>query len=108
MPKSLRGSDFGDFLKKCLLKDERDRWSADRLLGHSWIKHRMDHIQSPIRDDQNAPENADHGRKESPSSEVKENENEEPLPFYWISSSAQSRLQSEFSFLCNLGKGGFG
>lgn len=33
---------------------------------------------------------------------------EQPLPFKWVGSGGQSRLQSEFSFLCNLGKGGFG
>ena len=33
---------------------------------------------------------------------------EKSLPFHWIGSSGQSRLQSEFSFICNLGKGGFG
>ena len=37
-------SDFTDFLKKCLNKDERDRWSAPQLLEHSWIKNRLDHI----------------------------------------------------------------
>ena len=35
-------------------------------------------------------------------------EMEKSLPFHWIGSGGQSRLQSEFSFLCNLGKGGFG
>ena len=32
---------------------------------------------------------------------------ENSLPFHF-GSSGQSRLQSEFSFICNLGKGGFG
>ena len=41
-----------------------------------------------------------------------ENENddeelEKPLPFYWVGT-GQSRLQSEFSFLSKLGKGGYG
>jgi translation initiation factor 2-alpha kinase 4 len=43
IPKGLP-SDFTDFLKKCLNKDERDRWSAPQLLEHSWIKNRLDHI----------------------------------------------------------------
>ena len=43
IPKGLP-SDFMDFLKKCLNKDERDRWSAPQLLEHSWIKNRLDHI----------------------------------------------------------------
>ena len=30
-----------DFLRKCLLKDERERWSADQLLEHSFLKVRM-------------------------------------------------------------------
>ena len=44
-------SDFTDFLKKCLNKDERDRWSAPQLLEHTWIKLRIDHlpVQSPIQ-----------------------------------------------------------
>ena len=50
IPKGLT-SDFTDFLKKCLNKDERDRWSAPQLLEHTWIKLRMDHlpVQSPIQ-----------------------------------------------------------
>ena len=49
-PKGLT-SDFTDFLKKCLNKDERDRWSAPQLLEHTWIKLRIDHlpVQSPIQ-----------------------------------------------------------
>jgi serine/threonine protein kinase len=46
VPKGLL-PEFSDFVKKCLIKDERDRWSADQLLGHVWIKHRLENIQSP-------------------------------------------------------------
>ena len=43
------------------------------------------------------------------SSEIENNDEEleKPLPFYWVGT-GQSRLQSEFSLLCKLGKGGYG
>ena len=46
--------------------------------------------------------------KEPDESKQEGSEMEKSLPFHWIGSSGQSRLQSEFSFICNLGKGGFG
>ena len=46
--------------------------------------------------------------KEPDQSKQEGSEMEKSLPFHWIGSSGQSRLQSEFSFICNLGKGGFG
>ena len=46
--------------------------------------------------------------KEQDQSKQEGSEMEKSLPFHWIGSSGQSRLQSEFSFICNLGKGGFG
>ena len=91
--------EFSDFLQKCFIKDEKNRWSADQLLDHFWIKHpRISELNSPILEE----------KKEENLEENVENLVEKPLPFYWISSNNQSRLQSEFSFLCNLGKGGFG
>ena len=112
IPKGLM-SDFTDFLKKCLNKDERDRYGADQLLEHPWIKHRLDHnfmIQKPailhdVPDTDLIPhtENISDGEGKPDGFEM-----EKSLPFNWIGSSAQSRLQSEFSLICNLGKGGFG
>ena len=34
--------DFADFLKKCLDRDEHERWSSGQLLEHSWIKIRVE------------------------------------------------------------------
>ena len=41
--------------------------------------------------------------KEPDQSKQEGSEMEKSLPFHWIGSSGQSRLQSEFSFICNLG-----
>ena len=41
--------------------------------------------------------------KEPDESKQEGSEMEKSLPFHWIGSSGQSRLQSEFSFICNLG-----
>ena len=43
----------------------------------------------------------------SSETENDDEELEKPLPFYWVGT-GQSRLQSEFSLLCKLGKGGYG
>ena len=100
---------FIDFLKKCLLKDERDRWGVNELLEHTWIKHRIEHMPSPVGDcygDKMEPLTDELFKK---TDNMKDEEDEEkPLPFYWVGSGGQSRLQSEFSFLSKLGKGGFG
>ena len=42
--------------------------------------------------------------KEPDESKQEGSEMEKSLPFHWIGSSGQSRLQSEFSFICNLGR----
>ena len=93
-------SDFTDFLKRCLDKDERDRWTSCDLLEHKWIKQRIE--KSPFRD---------RDRNSCSSSSSPEPE-EEPLiqavPFTAIGGSGQSRLHSEFSFISKIGKGGFG
>ena len=102
---------FKDFLKKCLLKDERDRWSADQLLEHPWMKLRIEHMTSPLRDTGATNEPLGDDTKRTPDhikEEEDDDEEEKPLPFYWVGSGGQSRLQSEFSFLSKLGKGGFG
>ncbi len=85
-----------DFLRKCLWRDERDRWSAAQLLEHRWLKQRpekallgttegRDDAQSPEPDDETGPA---------------------PVPF--LRGSGESRLQSEFDFISKIGKGGFG
>ena len=109
IPKSL-SQDFADFLRKCLVKDERDRWSADQLLEHAWIKHRVEHLPSPM---QNNIAEEDHESKAgdktgSDSDSGSPSDPEKPLPSFWINNIGQSRLKSEFSWLSPLGKGGFG
>ena len=36
---------FRDFVKKCLIRDERERWSASELLEHPWIKDSINFLQ---------------------------------------------------------------
>lgn len=91
-----------------MVKDERDRWSADQLLEHGWIKHRMEHLQSPLHNANHLiQDEADNDAIKEPFNDSVEDA-EKPLPFNWIGNANQSRLQSEFSYLCHLGKGGFG
>ena len=85
------------------MKDERDRWSADQLLEHPWIQDPMeDKPKSPAQD---CPKDDIDNIIEPVDNESQESE--KPLPFYWIRNSSQSRLKSEFSFVCPLGKDGF-
>ena len=39
-------SDLTDFLKKCLNRDERERWSCGQLLDHAWSKEPLE--KSPL------------------------------------------------------------
>ncbi|CAL1531308.1 unnamed protein product [Lymnaea stagnalis] len=97
-----------DFLNKCLLRDERLRWTAAQLLEHSFIKEsipqnhllagsKTTHLNSPGKElDDTNEENSD---------------NKEEEEFEYLCSlvaSGQSRLASEFELLKVLGKGGFG
>ncbi len=98
-------SDLHDFLTKCLLKDERHRWSAQDLLDHTFLKTPL-HIQpSNIRASSQEKQlggenNADIASPEEDSTEL--------IPFIPSSESGQSRLQNEFDILKWLGTGGFG
>ena len=101
---------FRDFLKKCLNKDERDRWGVDQLLEHRWIKNRIEHFPSPVGDhleEKVEPLTDEFLKKGNTENENDDEEIEKPLPFYWVGT-GQSRLQSEFSLLSKLGKGGYG
>ncbi|KAI8785191.1 eukaryotic translation initiation factor 2-alpha kinase 4 [Biomphalaria glabrata] len=96
-----------DFLNKCLLRDERLRWTAVQLLEHHFIKEKLpltptakgipSSNTSPVKDaDETGEENSD----------IKEDEGFEYLNS--LVASGQSRLASEFELLRILGKGGFG
>ena len=85
-----------DFLKKCLNKDEHERWSCAQLLEHKWIKFKIE--RSPLR----AIEQDE--RVTSP--DLGEDE-PKAVPFINVGK-GQSRLQNEFAYICNIGKGGFG
>ena len=110
IPKNLP-PEFADFLRKCLIKDERERWSADQLLDHAWIKNRVtDHLSChptmlSIKQDH---ERIDEVAQSKDNHALENEETDKPLPSFWINNIGQSRLKSEFSWLSPLGKGGFG
>ncbi|XP_061166164.1 eIF-2-alpha kinase GCN2-like [Saccostrea echinata] len=88
---------FQDFLNKCLIKDDKTRWSVHQLLDHSFIKTALP-ISLPI----SKPETQQEVHSQDDSSDE-----EQPLitPY---EASGQSRLTNEFEILKSLGKGGFG
>ncbi|KAK3700276.1 hypothetical protein RRG08_033554 [Elysia crispata] len=97
-----------DFLNKCLLHDERLRWTAAQLLEHSFLKEPLH--QLPTFGD--AAKVKDHvGEKTNGQESDDKAEEKEEEDFDYLSSlvaSGQSRLASEFDLLKVLGKGGFG
>lgn len=98
---------FQDFLTKCLMKDERHRWSVHQLLEHSFIKEELPHTihylpHKPLvsEGDKKTEENKD---------DDSEDDDLADLPFITdLEASGQSRLTNEFEVLRSLGKGGFG
>ncbi len=104
-PKVPRGMDaaLSDFLKKCLCRDERDRWSAMQLLEHSWLKEK---VERPLERLQKKGVDGD-GTSPEPEDEEEGDKGPVPVPFMQVGS-GQSRLQSEFAFISKIGKGGFG
>ncbi|XP_035732758.1 eIF-2-alpha kinase GCN2-like [Vespa mandarinia] len=86
-----------DFISKCLISDERMRWSAEQLQQHSFIKTPLDRGLSPPKLKNN--------------NEQKSDEPEEPdcdIQLYLPTLGGQSRIQNEFEILKWLGKGAFG
>lgn len=86
-----------DFISKCLIDDERMRWSAEQLQQHGFIRIPLERGLSP-----SIP---DHDEKE------KNLEPEEPdidIHLHLPSMGRQSRIQNEFEVLKWLGKGAFG
>jgi translation initiation factor 2-alpha kinase 4 len=102
IPAKMYPPDFQDFLKRCLDKDERERWSATELLEHRWIKNRLE--RSPLKDQVNSEKRNQSDRPLSPDND---GEAEPAVPFVAVGS-GQSRLGSEFSYISDIGKGGFG
>ncbi|XP_033179640.1 eIF-2-alpha kinase GCN2 isoform X3 [Bombus impatiens] len=89
--------DLQDFLLKCLINDERKRWSAEQLLQHSFIKAPLTHALSPPkiprRDEQENHE------PEEPDTDIRQ---------YVPPLGGQLRITNEFEILEWLGRGAFG
>ncbi|KAL6267393.1 hypothetical protein P5V15_000468 [Pogonomyrmex californicus] len=86
-----------DFISKCLIDDERMRWSAEQLQQHGFIRIPLERGLSPTT--------PVHDEKE------KNLEPEEPdtdIHIHLPSMGGQSRIQNEFEVLKWLGKGAFG
>ncbi|KAI4502781.1 hypothetical protein M0802_001825 [Mischocyttarus mexicanus] len=86
-----------DFISKCLVSDERMRWSAEQLLQHSFIKTPFDHGLSHLKLKTNNEQK--HDEPEMPDSDI-----ELHLPTL----GGQSRIRNEFEILKWLGKGAYG
>ncbi|XP_026672144.1 uncharacterized protein LOC108628228 [Ceratina calcarata] len=89
--------DLQDFLSKCLISDERKRWSVEQLLQHSFIKTPLGYALSPPklprRDEQE-----DH-QPEKPDVDIRQ---------YVPPLGGHSRITNEFEILKWLGRGAFG
>lgn len=84
-------------MSKCLVKDERNRWSTGQLLEHSFIRTPLDRGLSPPRQNQDKEED------DSDSEEAVTAVHIHPL-----ASGGQSRIHNEFEAIKWLGKGAFG
>ncbi|XP_064621826.1 eIF-2-alpha kinase GCN2-like isoform X2 [Lineus longissimus] len=93
-----------DFITKCLMKDEKTRWSAFQLQEHEFVKTSLSHAAIHARKVQAAQ---DFLQKEGAKDQDADQSQEMPL-FLRGDTSGQSRLTSEFEILEWLGKGGFG
>ncbi|XP_063427677.1 eIF-2-alpha kinase GCN2-like [Mytilus trossulus] len=99
---------FQDFLTKCLMKDERHRWSVYQLLDHSFIKEELPHT---IHYAPHKPAATEENEKKQDVNKDNDSEDDDlaDLPFITaLEASGQSRLTNEFEVLRSLGKGGFG
>ena len=84
-------------MSKCLVKDERNRWSTEQLLEHSFIRTPLDRGLSPPHP------NLDKEKDDSDS--------DEPVTtvlLYPPAFGGHSRIQNEFEVLKWLGNGAFG
>ena len=91
-----------DFVRNCLARDEKSRWSADQLLDHSFVKE-------PILDF-NLVMNRDRDqRDQSPQRSLSPDDNTRSnLQLSMAPTQGQSRLQQDFEILTWIGRGGFG
>ncbi|XP_043791915.1 eIF-2-alpha kinase GCN2 isoform X2 [Apis laboriosa] len=96
-PTTIIQPDLQDFLLKCLINDERKRWSAEQLLQHSFIKTPLAHALSPPKisrkDEQEIHE------PEEPDTDIRQ---------YVPPLGSHSRITNEFEILEWLGRGAFG
>ncbi|XP_063231098.1 eIF-2-alpha kinase GCN2 isoform X2 [Bacillus rossius redtenbacheri] len=90
-------ADCKDFLHRCLVRDEDQKWSAGQLLGHSFFKPSVQH---------------GNGSKKKNSQSKQDDEEEdldaEPIPALPANSHGHSRIHSDFEVLKSLGQGAFG
>ncbi|XP_071450666.1 eIF-2-alpha kinase GCN2 isoform X2 [Hetaerina americana] len=100
IPTTIR-ADLRDFLSKCLLKDERHRWSAKQLLEHSFVMDPLERGLSPQRN---------RAQKQKKSDSVSDNEEPEIdiEQYFPANPKGQSRIKNEFEIIKWLGKGAFG
>ena len=91
-----------DFVRNCLSRDEKSRWSADQLLDHSFIKEPIVDIKLGLRRDHSPEKEAD-SRSQSPEDNSRSN-----LQFSVPTTNGQSRLLQDFEILTWIGRGGFG
>lgn len=88
-------NNFRDFLSNCLIKNEQARWSAEKLLRHSFIqapiKPRVQPKHKPL--DMEVDDAEDHSNKMHP---------ELPVPC------DKSRLNKDFKMIKWIGRGAFG
>ncbi|XP_074662114.1 eIF-2-alpha kinase GCN2-like [Tubulanus polymorphus] len=98
--------DLKDFLRKCLLKDERLRWSTSQLQEHEFVRPNVARGLIPkkgatgLGGQHKEGKNSDSENDAIASKDV-------PL-FMSYDAGGQSRLNTEFEVLEWLGKGGFG
>ncbi|GAB6026062.1 hypothetical protein CHUAL_012266 [Chamberlinius hualienensis] len=86
-----------DFLQKCMNRNEQERWSADNLLKHQFLKPSLPHeLSLPVAN-----------QTENHLEEKYENEPEVPI-MVTQDPGGKSRLHNEFTVLKWLGRGGFG
>ncbi|KAJ8309409.1 hypothetical protein KUTeg_014283 [Tegillarca granosa] len=101
--------EFRDFLDKCLLKDERQRWPVHQLLEHNFIKTPLQAISHFVQPKNSKTKNKDNQLQQNTNSESNTDEEDQVELFITaLEASGQSRLTSEFEILKSLGKGGFG
>ena len=90
---------FRDFLQCCLTTAERERWTAEELLEHQFIRDPVQRLSLGERNQPHLLQEKIKSRSPSPP----------PASSYLSASSqAQSRLRQDFEILSWLGRGGFG